>query len=35
MAFPIRFLRIANTTSKVPETFTNLAQLVGETKPEG
>jgi hypothetical protein len=34
MTFPIRFLRIANTASKVPETFTTLAQLVGETKPE-
>jgi hypothetical protein len=33
MIFPIRFLRIANTASKVPETFTTIAQLVGETKP--
>jgi hypothetical protein len=32
--FPIRFLRVANTASKVPETFTTLTQLVGETKPE-
>ena len=34
MTFPIRFLRIANTASKVPETFTTIAQLVGETKPD-
>lgn len=34
VTFPIRFLRIANTASKVPETFTTLTQLVGETKPE-
>jgi hypothetical protein len=33
MIFPIRFLRIANTASKVPATFTTIAQLVGETKP--
>jgi hypothetical protein len=34
VTFPIRFLRVANTASKVPETFTTLTQLVGETKPE-
>ena len=34
MVFPIRFLRAANTASKVPETFTTIAQLVGETKPQ-
>ncbi len=33
MTFPIRFLRTANTASKVPETFTTITQLVGETKP--
>ena len=34
MTFPIRFLRIADTASKVPETFTTIAQLVGEMKPD-
>jgi hypothetical protein len=34
MLFPIRFLRAANTASKVPETFTTITQLVGETKPD-
>ena len=34
VTFPIRFLRAANTASKVPETFTTITQLVGETKPE-
>lgn len=33
MLFPIRFLRTANTASKVPESFSAIAQLVGETKP--
>jgi hypothetical protein len=32
--FPIRFLRCANTVSVKPESFTTIAQLVGETKPE-
>ena len=34
MLFPIRFLRAANTASEVPETFTTITQLVGETKPD-
>jgi hypothetical protein len=34
MLFPIRFLRAVNTASKVPETFTTITQLVGETKPD-
>ena len=34
MTFPIRFLRTANAASKVPETFTTITQLVGETKSE-
>jgi hypothetical protein len=34
MLFPIRFLRTANTASKVPETFSTITQLVGETKPD-
>ena len=33
MTFPIRFLRTANTASKVPETFTTITQLVEKTKP--
>jgi hypothetical protein len=32
--FPIRFLRCANTAATTPESFTTIAQLVGETKPE-
>jgi hypothetical protein len=32
--FPIRFLRHANTASKSMESFTTIAQLVGETKPD-
>jgi hypothetical protein len=32
--FPIRFLRKANSVSRQPETFSTLAQLVGETKPD-
>ena len=31
--FPIRFLRCANTSATTPETFSTIAQLVGETKP--
>lgn len=34
MTFPIRFLRVANTASKLPEIFTTITQLVAETKPE-
>lgn len=32
--FPIRFLRCANTAATTPETFSTIAQLVGETKLE-
>jgi hypothetical protein len=32
--FPIRFLRQANTASKTMESFTTIAQLVGETKSD-
>ena len=32
MLFPIRFLRAPNIASKMPETFTTITQLVGETK---
>ena len=32
--FPIRFLRCANTSATTPETFSTIAQLIGETKLE-
>jgi hypothetical protein len=32
--FPIRFLRCANSASNTTESFTTIAQLVGETKPD-
>jgi hypothetical protein len=32
--FPILFLRCANTAANTPESYTAIAQLVGDTKPD-